>query len=265
MSSREYIISTDSISNLNNPADAWLSLTPPIELDKRKSWEVALVGGAYTNTISNVSAAIGNNTFRYSHNSGANWTVVTLSPGGYSVADVDRFLKESLHANNHYTESPPGSGIYVYPINLGIDLALYRVTVSLSAGFYIDFSNNGTSTLYQLLGFAGAPITTSGTTIAPNGARIYNDIQQLYVKTDIIDNGIRINNNATSGIIRSVANLNFGLPVEFKDPSGDYTYYPVKSHYIESIRMQMLDMKMRVVEFAGDNVTYILKFRPIKE
>lgn len=250
------VISTRELGPDINPANINYSLNPPLQL--KGAWEVALIDGSYVNTVANVSPALKNNTFRY-HNGDEDWKTITLQLGTYAVSNFQSFLEEVMDPAGDYEMI---DGNKVYGIMFNIDLALARITVTLAKNYVLDLTNNGTSKLNELLGFDAAPITSSGTTVAPHPAKISDRLQFFLIKTNLISRGVRIN-NTTDGILDVIQNGAFGFPVSFRSPDGEYQYYPVNRSYIDSIQMQVLDQDRQVVEFNGEHVVYKLKFRPI--
>lgn len=82
------------------------------------------------NSIFNITAALGNNTFQYVwyDNAGATTHTVTMPDGSYSVSDVNAYLQFTMVANGHYLVD--GSGNYVYYLEMEANASNYTVQLN---------------------------------------------------------------------------------------------------------------------------------------
>jgi hypothetical protein len=257
MSSFSYFINSSSLSNIN-PANFTVTVYPQIVLDK--DWECAIVGGSLVNSVANVSAALNNTTFRYSPDSGTTWFTVVLPEGTYSTTGLQDQLQTVLDANNQYTTV---NGERVYPINFGVNLTFLRVTVQLNPNYEIDFSIGN---FYQLIGFLSQIYTggVSGTTFtAPNNATFTDRGLYYYIYSDVIQGGIQ-NQILTEGIMKIAPGGDLGSSISLVPTSLEVDYFPVKNKNISSITFMVLDGLGQVANFGGEQTSFQLRFRKIK-
>ena len=74
---------------------------PPIQLNKKKSYEMALVNLETYYSIPYITSK--NNTFRYSPDGGANWFVINIPTGSYDIEDINDVIQRGMKANDHWT------------------------------------------------------------------------------------------------------------------------------------------------------------------
>ena len=95
-----FINSTDGVRN-SKSHDFTVVFSPEMVLDQNKSYYIALDSVNMSYSWYNVSSIYNNNTLKYSHDGGTNWTTITLSPGNYSYADLNSVIQQSLSNNGH--------------------------------------------------------------------------------------------------------------------------------------------------------------------
>jgi hypothetical protein len=134
----------------------------PILLPKDgKRSQIALIHAKIPNTKYNITAALGNNTIRYSINDGADYHVITFLDGIYSVYDVDNYIQTELYKNGHY-ELDTITNLPIFPFSLEVNESSSKGylnihdTYSAHPDIIVDLGNNNTSTFYLLHGFTNA-------------------------------------------------------------------------------------------------------------
>ena len=143
-----FLNSTDGIRN-SKSHDFTISFTPELTLNKNKKYYVALDSLNMSYSWYNVAASYNNNTLLYSHDSGTNWTTITLPDGNYSYDDLNRYIQQVLQNNGH---SKTG-------VKLTFISSLFRVQLTLENGFQLDLR---TGYFSDLIGYNKAIITSTG-------------------------------------------------------------------------------------------------------
>ena len=96
-----------------SPTNLSIPLSPPLRLTE--DYEVALSGGSIVNVAANLSAALNNNTVRYSVNGGATWKTVVFPNGSYQCTALNTELQNAMFANGDYTVVN-GTDIFPHPV-----------------------------------------------------------------------------------------------------------------------------------------------------
>jgi len=135
------------------------------------SWYVAVVSLSVWNTDYNFTAALNNNTIRYSPDSGSTWFLAVIPDGVYSMSElIDEFDAIVLSQGNDPTS-----------IFLGIVQPQITTKWILENGYQVDMSYGN---IYQNLGFN--PQVYSETTVGQNQAQITNGISNYLVKLNCV-------------------------------------------------------------------------------
>jgi hypothetical protein len=88
---------------------------PLIQLDKTKSYEMALVNLETYYSFPNIDST--NNNFRYSPDNGATWFNIDIPEGSYEIEDINNYIQRLMKDNGHYDTT-----------NMHIISALNRIT-----------------------------------------------------------------------------------------------------------------------------------------
>ena len=73
---------------------------PPIQLDKKKDYEIALIYLETYYSFPNIDRF--NNCFRYSPNLDPLWFDIIIAEGSYHVEDINELIQQELRKNDHY-------------------------------------------------------------------------------------------------------------------------------------------------------------------
>jgi len=225
-------------------------------------WEVALVGGQMVNSVPNISAALGNNTLRYSTDGGSSYTTITLPNGTYQTSAIEEEVQKVLYANGDYTINPD-TGLPVYKIDFAASIHLLRITVSLAADTRLDLTTGG---LHDVLGFNAVELDggASGATFtAPNIAKFTDRSLNYFITSDLILEGVYVNEQIHQGVLKTVNGGTPGYGISFKEPSGVYDYFPVSKDTLSEIRITVLDNLGSVADLRGEETAFELHFRRV--
>jgi len=228
-----------SILLTSNTSDFTTSIYPPIQLDD--DWQVGLMNFSVYNNIQNITAK--NNIFKYSIDSGATWTTITLTPGSYEIDTINSEINRLMTINGD-----TGITISANTITLG------SVVDIKPAGKRVDFTV--ANSLAPLLGF-NYVILTAGNNVSPNPADIIT-INQILVNCDIISNSY-LNNSPFPAIYSFPINVNTGE--RFTEQPNNIVYFPVVKCLVDSIKLWVSDQDGNAINLGGQNLVARLHFK----
>ena len=84
---------------------------PPIQLDKKKDYEIALINLETYYSFPNID--IFNNCFTYSPGANTPWVDIIIREGSYHVADINRFIQRDMRKNGHYDKANDKNNIEI--------------------------------------------------------------------------------------------------------------------------------------------------------
>ena len=73
---------------------------PPLQLDKKKDYEIALINLDTYYSFPNIDRS--NNCFSYSPGANAPWFDIIIPEGIYHVEDINEFIHRQMRKNGHY-------------------------------------------------------------------------------------------------------------------------------------------------------------------
>lgn len=156
----------------------------PLKLSKGKQHWLSIESLAIPLTNYNITAALGNNTFRYctdqTDEKTGTWKVCTLSDGVYSsLSVINTAMQYCALQNGDYlvpdvSVNPLANGQIQYPFAIWADPAASKGVLGINTVYWetvgteeyksvsVDLTNNGTSSLYLLGGFTVAEALLQG-------------------------------------------------------------------------------------------------------
>ena len=85
---------------------------PPIQLNKKKDYEIALINLETYYSFPNID--ISNNCFTYSPGANALWVDIIIPEGSYHVEDIKDFMQREMIKNGHYDKENDKNNIEIY-------------------------------------------------------------------------------------------------------------------------------------------------------
>ena len=82
---------------------------PPIQLNKKKRYEIALVNLETYYSFPNIDPT--NNHFRYSPDGGSTWFDIRIPEGSYEIADINDNIQFNMKQNGHYNQDNDSDNI----------------------------------------------------------------------------------------------------------------------------------------------------------
>ena len=192
-----------SSQNLNNQAKNVSSdgssfsvqLASPIQIPRGAvACTLEVTQASVWNNMFNISAQIGNNQFRYDP-AGAGYTTLTIPDGQYSLSALNdvlaaHFVAEALDEDY---------------IQIGADEPTQKaVLIFKVAATLVDF-REGVNSCRDVLGFNAREVTAPVNNHPELGDDVakFNRVNSLLIKTNLIGNGIPVNNKS-NGVIASI-------------------------------------------------------------
>src|SRR6218665_2220018 len=127
--------------------------SPPLSLNSKLKYELALVNLEAYNSIPNITSD--NNTFVYSPDSGVTWKTITLPEGSYEVAQMNVEIQWQLEANGDWN-----AGDSKHYISVGPNLSTLRAFIKIeSATYQVDLA---ASSIRTTLGFNAQVVVNVG-------------------------------------------------------------------------------------------------------
>ena len=129
----------------NNKTHFKTRFNPPIQLDKNKRYEVALVNLETYYSFPNVDAS--NNYFKYSPDGGITWFKIYITEGSYDITDINDTIQSNMRDNGHY-----GSDNDDYYITITANSNTLKCVLMLENDYQVDFREP--NSISSMLGFS---------------------------------------------------------------------------------------------------------------
>lgn len=196
-------------------------------------------------TIPNISAVLGNNKFYLLYNA-VNY-LITIPNGLYGVSDLNNALDREI------LSAVGVAGL----VNLAPDNATQRVEITLNdATMQIDFTP--ADTFRDVIGFNSqlvppAPTTDVYTQLGDNTAN-FNTIDYFLIHSDIVDQGIRVNDRFNQTIAQILIDVSPGSQIvsrEFNPSKSDALR--LAGTTIDRIKFWLTDQDNNLVDTNGES------------
>jgi hypothetical protein len=226
-----------------------------LQLDHNADYHIALVSYNIPYTWYNISAAQGNNQFRYSPDAGVNYYTLTIPDGNYGVDDLNTELQTLIVANGQAVDKIVISGDYN---SMRVDLEI------LDIAWRVDFQDANSNNFRNILGFNSAEYSGAVNTIfrAENRANISNDIDSVSINCSIVDTGSILLNNRQSSSLYHITDYGAG--------SGSYLtarvpypiYLPINLNgNIHSIHITIRNQSDQIIDLNGEHLVISLHLK----
>ena len=125
---------------------------PPIQLDKKKDYEIALIKLETYYSFPNVDRS--NSCFTYSPNLDPLWFDIIIPEGSYHVEDINEFIQREMRKNGHYDKANDKDNI-----EISANTNTFKSEMFLKSNYEVDFRKD--KSINSLLGF-DSNLYTSG-------------------------------------------------------------------------------------------------------
>ena len=234
-----------------------VNYNPPIELDYNKQYELGLVNCYIWYSWYNVSAAIGNNKFRY-YNSTA-WVSLTIPDGSYNISDLNGIVKSLIDTQEGTADEEDETKRASANITLKANYNTLRVELTLKGSYRVDFSGDA-GKIRSLLGFDAQKIGKQGTNSGENPVNI-TTIHTVYIHCSLVDSTYE--NSKTSGVIYAFSpNVPPGHQLQILPNNTNWVQLQ-KINRITFIQMRVTNQDGVEIDLNNEVVTYTLRIREV--
>ena len=246
-------ISSDDRDSATDPTDNFtVSFSPPMVIPG--NWEIALQQLNVWYSWFNISAQYNNQTFKYSTNSGGTFKTITITPGLYTLPDLNNYIQAQMLANGDYNNTTPPS----FYVTLSPDFNTFKCLITITnATYQVDLTQGN---LYQILGFN--PVVITSTQEGPNIVNITNGVNKIYAHCDIVT-GSYSGGSASDVIYSFQASSPPSSVMEFTPFKLIYLPISVAS-YLYKIRLFLTDQDGNRLNLNGESINYTLHLRPVR-
>ena len=221
--------------------DFTIRFNPVIEFEPNRDYFIALDDIAMSYSWYNVSKSNGNNTLKYSHDSGTTWHTIEIPDGNFSYKELNGYIQRTLEGAKH---SKTGITIRFIP-------ALLRVLIELKAGYQVDLQ---TGDFASLIGFTKKIVDS--TSYGENVPDITRSIDDIFIHTNIISESV-VSGLQSDVLFRfGVDNLRLSYP--FHISPNEKKYSKINTGTIRDLRIYITDALDRPIDLNGVSVSLTL-------
>jgi hypothetical protein len=213
----------------------------PIQLDKNKRYEMALVNLETYYSFPNITAE--NNQFKYSPDDGVSWFTIFIPEGSYEVKDLNESIQDQMKQKNHYDNVNDK-----YYISITPNASTLRCILTLENKYRVDFTHP--NSLSSVLGFNNK-IYSDGYNASENVVNIIT-INSIFANTDIVG-GSYVNGLSKPTIYSFFPNVSPGYKI-VENPR-NLVYLPLLMDTISSIETSLTDQNGKLLNLRGENLT----------
>ena len=210
--------------------------SPPIQLDKTREWEMALIDLETYYSFPNIGEE--NNVIKWSKDGGANWHTFKLPKGAYDLTEVADAIQTEVVKK--------GGGKKAIRID-GNKVTL-KCIIELATNYRIDF--NVENSLRTVLGFQ-AKIYDQPVQMSEAIVNILN-VNTIDVHIDVIG-GSYVKGSRDPIIYSFFPNANPGEKIVERPQN--LVYLPVHSYYINSITMKLTDQDGKLLDLRDEKLS----------
>ena len=229
----------------NNKTRFKTRFNPPIQLDKNKQYEIALVNLETYYSFPNIDAS--NNYFRYSPDDGDTWFEMCIPEGSYDIININDTIQQKMRQNGHYD-----------PTNIAISANsnTLKSVLILENNYQVDFRHP--NSISRVLGFYN-DIYTLGFQESENVVNILS-INSLLVNLDIIS-GSYVNGSSHNTIYSFFPNVSPGCKI-VESPI-NLVYLPITLDTIHSLEVSITDQDGMQLNLRGETLTMRFHIRKV--
>lgn len=217
---------------------------PPINLPER--CEVALYSISMFNSNPNISATLNNQTLKYSKDSGATYTTITIPQGSYGIDALSTQINSLIVATGGVANNVILTGNY----------ATLKVDITLSATYRLDFS---VGNLYKLLGWPAGIVSVSGT--GTDLADLTNGIVSYSINSSVVSGqGSYLSGTQSQALYTFVPNVPSGNLIDITVQN--LLFVEMNTRTIGSLNINLTDQAGNLlVDLSSEPIRYTLLIR----
>ena len=220
---------------------------PAIKLEvDAAEYEVALIGVRTWFSAYNIDDDVYfNNTFRYFN--GAVYRDVVITPGNYSAPDLVAMLASILTSHSDV----PANLKWVLNYNTG------KFEIVIANGYKIDFTGYNIRTI-----FGAASTEYAASSVMPLVGDITNGLNEYVVIVEGLVNGYGQGTSLSGALCQFRPYGKPSGPIEYR-PTFENAICMRQLHQIESLRVRLVDQRLRPVNLHGQPLAVTLHIRPM--
>ena len=222
---------------------------PPIQLDKKKDYEIALINLETYYSFPNTDRS--NSCFTYSPNLDSLWFDIIIPESSYHVEDINVFIQREMRKNSHYHKANDNDNI-----EISANTNTLMSEMFLKSNYEVDFRKY--KSINSLLGF-DSNLYTSGFHESENMINILT-INSILVSIDIIS-GSYVNGSTQPTIYSFVSDVSSRYKI-IENPH-NFLYLPITADTIHSITIWVTDQNGNELNFWGENLSMRFHLRQI--
>lgn len=250
-------------SETNNGHDFTIPMENGIVLAKG-DYEVSLISGMVCYGWGNITAALGNNIFKYRISEEAEWITITLPDGTYTASNVGDFIKKAMRDAMNYDPGtdtrPTATSDDIYYIVISPNEATGRMKITIANNYQLDLT---VSKIWQVLGFnSNTILSENGEFESPNIPDFNRGVNQVQIRCSLVANTSSYTNGKPSQVLYSFnpdAN-----PYEFisVNPSVP-VYLPVITRVFDNINIKITDQNGNSLTTGGERTSILINIKRI--
>ena len=235
------------VSDNKTRFETWFK--PPIQLDNKNDYEVALITLETYYSFPNIDRS--KNCSTYLPNLDPLWFDIIIPEGSYHVEDINEFIQREMRKNNHYDQI--SDKVY---IEISANTNTLKSEMLLKNNYEVDFRKD--KSINSLLGF-DSNLYTSGFHESENMVNILK-INSMLVNIDVIL-GSYVNGSTQATIYSFFPDVFPGYKV-IKNPR-NLLYLPITAVTIYSITFWLTDRNGNELNLRGENLSMGFHLREI--
>ena len=200
---------------------------PPIQLDEKKDYEIALINLETFNSFPNIDRS--NNCFSYSPGGSAPWFDIIITEGSYHVEDINYFIHRQMRKNCHYDKANDKDNI-----EISANSNTLKSEMIINNNCEVNFRRY--NSINSLLEF-DSKLYTSGFNEPENMVNVLT-INSILVNIDIIS-GSYVNGSTQPTIYSFFPNVSPGYKI-IENPH-NHLYLQITAGKIHSITIWLTD------------------------
>lgn len=214
-----------------------VDINPPIELDSRYSYSLALISLSTWNSIPNIEP--GRNKFHYSVDGIKQ--IIEIPTGSYEITDIEEYLQKELSSKSKTV-------IKLHPNNNTLKCEIKCI-------YDIDFQPE--DSIGKILGFSPQVLAANKLHKSDIPVEIF-PVVTIRIECNIISGSYYINNPShTLYEFSPSVDPGYSIIIEPRN----LIYLPVNRNFIDNITLDILDQESRPVNFRGEDIVIRLELK----
>ena len=222
---------------------------PPIQLDKKKDYEIALINLESYYSFPNIDRS--NNCLTYSPGANAPCVDIIIPEGSYHVEDINEFIQREMRKNDHYDKVNVKNNV-----EISANTNTFKFEMFLKNNYEVDFRED--KSVNSLLGFH-SNLYTSGFHESENMVNILT-INSILVNIDIIS-GSYVNGSTQPTIYSLFPDFSPGYKII--ENHYNLLYLPITSDTIHSISIWLTDQNGNELNLREENLSMRFHLREV--